>query len=235
MRWKICLACLVIVATACGRRVVDPVAPAHVVAEPPPAAVEPTEIAPAVVDPPDPEPVAIEPSADPAGTTEPDAEALASPEALRLDRAFWTETDRHPRGDAHATVARREHIDVQALMAAISEVSAYRVRVEAEAREMFGTRPAMQVLPDGIHGTARGNTTLAVRLFIPGCPRPRGANPEQVELAQEMLIRLVSMLPEGVDSLDADLWSDGAPCGRRQLSFAATWSREDNRVSIADR
>lgn len=158
-----------------------------------------------------------------------------SAETLRLDRAFWTEAERHPDGDAHAVVARREHIEVQALMAAISEVSAYRVRLEAEAREALAGRRGLLVLPDGVHGTARGNTTLAIRLFVPGCPPRRGADRDQLARAQAMLTGLVSMLPEGIDAYEAELYSDGDPCGRRELSFNATWSREDNRVSIRDR
>lgn len=158
-----------------------------------------------------------------------------SAEALRLDLAFWTEVERHPDRDAHAIVARRERIEVQALMAAISEVSAYRVRLEAEAREALAGRRGLLVLPDGVHGTARGNTTLAVRLFVPGCPPRRGADRDQLARAQAMLTGLVSMIPEGIDSYEAELYSDGDPCGRRELSFYATWSRETNRVSIADR
>lgn len=174
------------------------------------------------------------PVAAPAEPAEPAASG-PSAEALRLDRAFWTEAARHPDGDAHAAIARREHIEVQALMAAISEVSAHRVRVEAEARETLAGRPTIEVLPEGVHGSAAGNTTLAVRIFVPGCPRPHGADPDQLALAQDMVLRLLSIIPDGVDSFDADLWSDGSPCGRRQLSFRGTWNREDNRVSLTDR
>lgn len=168
------------------------------------------------------------------GPAEP-AASVPSAEALRLDRAFWTEAERHPDGDAHAVVARREHTEVHALMAAISEVSAYRVRLEAEAREALNGRRGLLVLPEGVHGTARGNTTLAIRLFVPGCSPRRGADRDQLARAQAMLTGLVSMIPDGIDSYEAELYSDGDPCGRRELSFNATWSRETNRVSIADR
>lgn len=124
-------------------------------------------------------------------------------DALRLDRAFWTEAERHPDGDAHAVVARREHIEVQALMTAISEVSEYRVRLDAQAREVLAGRDALAVLPDGVHGSSRGNTTLAIRLYVPGCPARHGADRDQLARAQAMLTRLVSMIPEGIDSFEA--------------------------------
>ncbi|MCA9580610.1 MAG: hypothetical protein KC416_02370 [Myxococcales bacterium] len=113
------------------------------------------------------------------------------------------------------------------------QVDLYREQLTSDSRAiLWDGLPEVDRNFINVHRTELGAFTVISSLTLIGCPDDLEAKKRILFLAEAKMKKLVSNVPEGIDSAQIDLYYRGLACERGRLNYSATWTDKENTIRI---